>query len=166
MSAYAHLVASVSSNVYSDVHKTCLTYTPAHAWCSQTGGNACILSPKMHMHSCMRAYAMVKKLLCRKSYCELVLSLARASCSLSFAARSCCPSCCLDQTRHPTLFAQVIRPNPRQLMMRSPLQCRTNILQSSALVQASSSLSMGRTRAWPWSLPITEIYFRHFSRQL
>ena len=87
MSACAHPVASMYANAYADVHKTCLTYTPAHAWCSQTGGNACILSPKMHMHSCMRAYAMVKKLLCRKSYCELVLSLAQASCRLSIAAR-------------------------------------------------------------------------------
>jgi len=35
MSAYAHPVASVYTNVYADVHNTCLTYTPAHAWCSQ-----------------------------------------------------------------------------------------------------------------------------------
>ena len=42
---------------------------------------------KMHMHSCMRAYATVQKLLCHWSYCELILNLARASCRLSFAAR-------------------------------------------------------------------------------
>jgi len=44
---------------------------------------------KMHMHSCMRAHAMVQKLLCRshKSCCKLILSLARASCRLSFSAR-------------------------------------------------------------------------------
>jgi len=35
MSAYAHPAASVYANVYADVHNTCLTYTPAHAWCSQ-----------------------------------------------------------------------------------------------------------------------------------
>jgi len=35
MSEYAHPVASVCTNVYADVHNTCLTYTPAHAWCSQ-----------------------------------------------------------------------------------------------------------------------------------
>jgi len=44
------------------------------------------------MHSCMRAYATVQTLLCHGSYCELILSLARASCRLSFAARSCRPS--------------------------------------------------------------------------
>ena len=50
-------------------------------------------------------------------------------------------------------------------MTQSPLRCRTSIIRSSALVQASSSLSMGRTRAWPWSSSITEIYFRHFLRE-
>jgi len=50
-------------------------------------------------------------------------------------------------------------------MMRSPLRCRTSIIRSSAFVQASSSLSMGRTRAWPRSSLITEIYIRHFSRE-
>jgi len=76
MSAYAHPVASVYANVYADVHNTCLTYTHAY-------------SPlKMHMHSCMRAYASVQKILCHESYCEPVLSLVRASYRLSFAART------------------------------------------------------------------------------
>ena len=70
----------------------------------------------MHTDSCMRAYATVQKLLCHGSYCELLLSLARASCRMSFATRPCCPSCCLNQTRRPTLFAQEIHPNPCQLM--------------------------------------------------
>ena len=42
----------------------------------------------MHMHSYMRAYVTVQKLLCHASYCERILSLARASYRLSFAA---CP---------------------------------------------------------------------------
>jgi len=42
---------------------------------------------KMHMHSYMRAYATAQKLLCHEIYCELILSLAQASCRLSFAAR-------------------------------------------------------------------------------
>ena len=46
---------------------------------------------KMHMRSCMRAYATVQKLLCHGSYCELILSLALASCRMSFVVRS--PSC-------------------------------------------------------------------------
>jgi len=41
----------------------------------------------MHMHSCMRAFATVQKLLCHENYCELILSLAQASCRLSFADR-------------------------------------------------------------------------------
>jgi len=47
---------------------------------------------KVHMHPCMRAYATVQKLLCHGSYSELILSPVRASCRLSFAARSCHPS--------------------------------------------------------------------------
>jgi len=47
-------------------------------------------------------------------------------------------------------------------MTRSPLRCCTRIIRSSALVQASSSLSIGRTCAWPRRLPVTEMHFRHF----
>jgi len=50
-------------------------------------------------------------------------------------------------------------------MTRSPLQCCTSIIRSSALVQVSSSLSIGRTCAWPRRLPATEMHFRHFSRE-
>jgi len=42
---------------------------------------------KMYMHPCMRAYATVQKHFCHGSYCELLLSLAQASCRRSFAAR-------------------------------------------------------------------------------
>jgi len=73
------------------------------------GMHAC--SPqKMRIHLSMRAYAPVQKILCHESYCELILSLERASCRLSFAAR---PACCLDEIGRPTLFAQEIRSNPR-----------------------------------------------------
>jgi len=51
-------------------------------------------------------------------------------------------------------------------MTRLPLRCCTSIIQSSALVQASSSLSMGRTRAWPQNLSPTNFYFRHGFRGL
>ena len=116
MSTYAHPVASVKqicTLMFTTPVYVKLTYTPAHAWCSTTPVNACILSAKMHMNSCMRACAMVQKLLGHKSYCEFILSLAaRASCRLSFAARSCRSFCCLDKTRRPTLFAQEIRLNP------------------------------------------------------
>jgi len=42
---------------------------------------------KMHMHPCMCAHATVQKLLCHGNHCKLILSLARASCRLPFAAR-------------------------------------------------------------------------------
>jgi len=42
---------------------------------------------KMHMHPCMHAYATVQKHLCHGNYCERIVSLVRASCRLSFAAR-------------------------------------------------------------------------------
>jgi len=51
-------------------------------------------------------------------------------------------------------------------MTRSPLQFCTCIMRSSALLQASSSLSIGRTCAWPRRLPVTEMHFCHFSREL
>jgi len=86
----------------------------------------------------------MQKLLGHESYCEPILpvTLARASDRLSFAAR---PVYCLDKVGRPTLFAQEIHPNPRVLMMQSPLRCRTSIIHF-VLVQASFSLSMGRTR--------------------
>jgi len=63
----------------------------------------------MHMRSCMRAYATVQKLLCHGTYCEPILSFARASCSLLFAASFCCSSCCNPsrdavRSRNPTKF--------------------------------------------------------------
>ena len=80
-------------------------YTPAHAWCSQHLSHCTPHSPgKMHMHSCMRAYATVQKLFCHGSYCELILSLAQISCNLSFAdlppagSTRPTPSCRLDST--------------------------------------------------------------------
>jgi len=50
-------------------------------------------------------------------------------------------------------------------MTRSPLRCSTSIIRSSALVQASSSLSIGCTCAWPRRLPVTEMHFCYFSRE-
>jgi len=73
MSAYEHPAASVYANVYADFHSTWLTCTPAHAWCSQHLSKMHAYSPqKMHVDSCMRAYATVRKFLCHRSYCELI----------------------------------------------------------------------------------------------
>jgi len=98
------------ANVYADVHNICLTYTPAHAWCSTTPVNACRPSAKMHMDSCMCTYATVHQLLCHGSCCELILSLARTSCRLSFTA---CPSAARGGPallRPPTLLPPSWRP--------------------------------------------------------
>jgi len=141
MSAYAHPVPDVYANLHADFNDTSLTYTPAHAWCSQ------------HLLKCM--HTLRKKIIracmpmqqCRSFFVmeanELMLSLARALCRLSFAARPA-PS---RQNQSPDAVRSKIRPNPRQLMTRSPLWCRTSIIRSSALLQASSSLSVGRMQS-------------------
>ena len=75
----------------------------------------------------------------------------------------------LSRLSHPTLFVQEIRPNPRWLVKRSPLRCRTNITRSSVLVQASSSLlitelTRHRNTFSPFFTRVSqEDYFRHFS---
>jgi len=94
-----------AASVYADVHDTCLTYTPVHAWCSQNLWKHAYSPQKMHMDSCMRAYATVQKLLCHGSSCEFTLSHVRASPKLLFAARFCRPFCC--------------RPNPSPDAVRS-----------------------------------------------
>jgi len=108
--------------------------------------------PKMHMHSCMRAYATVQKLLCHESYCELILSLARASCRLSFAARPPAGSTTSVAWRY--LLKKSVH--------ASSWQCCTSKIRSSTLVQASSSLSIGRTRAWPRVYPSQKSIFGIF----
>jgi len=54
-------------------------------------------------------------------------------------------------------------PNSRQLMTRLPPRCRTSIIQSSALVQASFSLSIVALAARPRTSSPTNFYFSHFS---
>jgi len=73
VSAYAHPVTSVYANVYADVHNTCLTYTPAHAWCSQR------LSKCMHTLrkecTCTRACALMQR--CRSFFAiEAIVNLS------------------------------------------------------------------------------------------
>jgi len=72
ISAYAHPVASLLANVYADVHNTCLMYTPAHAWCPKHWSKCMhTLRKKIHMRSCMRAYATAQKLLCHETIANL-----------------------------------------------------------------------------------------------
>jgi len=85
--AWAHMhIASVYANVYTDAHNTCLTYTPAHAWCSRHLCK-CMHTLRRKRTCAMRFYATVQKPLCHGICCELILSLARTLYRLSFAAR-------------------------------------------------------------------------------
>jgi len=105
--------------------------------------NACIFSAE-------NAQAPVHARLCNGAETSLPWKLFRTyleSCASIMQAIVCRPPCCcLNEISRPTLFAQEIRPNPRWLTTRSPLRCRTSIIRSSALVQASCNLSMVRTR--------------------
>jgi len=119
------------------------------------------------MHTlCKNACELVHARLCNGAEPSLPWKLLRTyleSCASIVQAVICRPpSCRLDKISCPTLFAQEIRPNPRQLMTRSPLRCCASIIQSSMLVQASSSLSISRPCAWPRRLLVTRIHFRHF----
>jgi len=61
---YAHIYVHIQ--IYTHIYAYALIYIYLH-------------------NSCMRAYATVQHLLCHGNYCELILSLARTSCSLSFS---------------------------------------------------------------------------------
>jgi len=136
-------------------HNTYLTYTPAHAWCSKH------LSKCMHTLrkkcTCTCACApMQPKLLCYGNYCELILSLVRASCRLPFAARP-------GTVSTKSVARQEIRPNPP--MMRSPLRCRTRLIRSSALVQACRPHPFCvwfAPETWPRGSLHQKFCFRHF----
>jgi len=98
------------------------------------------------MMACLLTFPHVQQ--CRSFFAMKLLRTYLKSCTSIVQAVLCClTNCCLDQTRRLTLFALEICPNLCQLMTRSPLECCTSIVQSSPLVQASSSLSMGHTRS-------------------
>jgi len=141
-------------------------------WCTQHLFNvntcACmVLRTPVWRHATLpakNAHAPVHARPCNGAQTSLPWKLLRTyleSCASIVQAVVCrSPPSCLDKISRPTLFAQ----KTRWLMTRSPLRCRTSIIQSSALVQASSSLSMVRTRAWPRTSSSTRFYFHHFFR--
>jgi len=128
------------ANVYADVHNTCITYISAHAWCSTTPVNACRLSAKIDMDSCMCTYAngaaasLSWKLL--QTYLESCANIVQAvvyhppSCRSRAGPPSSAPppSCRPPAACYSTLIASKIRPNPRWLMTQSPLRCCTSII--------------------------------------
>ena len=145
------------SNVYADVHTICLTYIFAHAWCSTTPVNACRLSAKMHMDSCMCTYAngaaasLSWKLL--RTYLESCANIVQAivyhlpSCRSPVARR-----CSLQKSVH--IYASSWR------------SCRCGVAQASSdhsrwcrphPVCLWVALALGERR-----LPVTEMCFHHF----
>ena len=115
----------------------------------------------MHMRSCMRAYATVQELLCHETIANLswVLREHRAGCRLPHALS---PVSTKSVARR--CFAQEIRPNPRELMTRSLLRCRTSITQSDDLrwCRPHPVCIWVALAACPLRLPVTEMHFRHF----
>jgi len=124
MRAYAHPVASVRQMCTlmftTSVKRTHLHMYDAHNTCE------CMHTLRQN------AYGLVYVRLCNSPEASLPWKLLRTyleSCASVMQAVVCRqPSCHLDQTSHPTLFAQEIRPNPRYLMTRSPLRCCTSII--------------------------------------
>jgi len=94
--------------VYADVHNICLTYTPAHAWCSTTPVNAC--------NSLQNAYGLVHAQLCNGAAASLPWKLLRTyleSCANIVQAVVCHPpSCRLDLARPPPSLDAVRLRNP------------------------------------------------------
>ena len=115
------------------------------------------------MDSCMRTYSTVQQLLCHGGYWELILSLARTSCRLLFTARP---------TARP-LVGNPLRDVRSRNLSKSTLAhdaVATAVLHKHHPIirvgaGPSSSLSIGRTCAWPRRLPVTEMHFHHFSRE-
>jgi len=122
--------------------------------------NACILSTKMHMHSCMRTYTTVQKLLCHESYCQLLLSLRehRACCcllpALLLARRIQSPDAVRSRNPSKSTLA-------RDTVAAAVSHKHYLIIRVQALVRVSSSLSMVHACTWPRTSPSTKFYFRH-----
>ena len=85
-------VCRCSQHLFNVHTSTCMVLTTPvdmHAYSPQ----------KMHMHSCMCAFATVQNLLCHGRYCELIFSLAPALCKLSFATHPVSTKSVVDVVR-------------------------------------------------------------------
>jgi len=132
-----------------------------------------VLTTPFEMHttlSAKSAYALVHARICNSAGASLPWMLLRAylesSASIEHAV-VCCPLL-------PPLLLSGTNPSPDAVSSRNlskstlahdavDAAVSQSIIRSSVLVQASSTLSMGRTRAWPQSSPIKKIHFRNFS---
>ena len=120
----------------------------------------------MRMHPCMRTHATVQKLLCHGSYLKLILSKACASIMQAVVCRSLLQPLLLSRP-NPSPDAVLPRNPSKSTLAHDEVAAAVSHKHHSidSLVQASSSLSMGCTRAWPRSSLFTKIYIRHFLRE-
>ena len=109
------------------------------------------------MDLCIHAYSTVQQLLCHGSYCELILSLARTSCRLLFTA-------------HPTSFL-ACNPWRNAVRSRNPSKFTLahDVVTTAVLHKHHPNIRVGTGLIqfvyWPRRLPVTEMHFRHFSRE-
>ena len=151
------------ANMYADVHNICLTYTPAHAWCATTPENACRLCAK-------NVYGLMNARLFNCAAASLPWRLLQTyleSCVNIVQAVVYCPPYRPPSCRQSVARRVRSRNSSKSTLAHNagPLRCCTSIIRSSALVQTSTSLFIGGTCAWPRRLPVTEMHFRHFSRE-
>jgi len=84
---YIHIHIHIDMDIYIYTYAYICTYTYIYIYMHLNIYiyiyiSTCACAPMQR--SCMRAYATVQQLLCHGSYCDLILSLARTSCRLSF----------------------------------------------------------------------------------
>jgi len=106
MSACAHPVASVLANVYADGRNTRLTYTRAHAWCSQhlskcmhTLCKKCICARACaHIQRC-RSFVVMKLLQTYLESCASIVQAAVAARPTAVPTKPVARSCSLKKSR-------------------------------------------------------------------
>jgi len=158
MSAYAHPVASVYANVYADAHNTCLTYTPANAWCSQ------------HLSKYM--YTLSKKCTCTRACAPMQgcrgFFAMEAIANLSWVVRehhACRSPSALLLSRKNQLPDAVRSRNPSKFtlahgaVVAAVSHKHLSIIRVGALEQASSGFFMSRTRSMATGVTSSKIPF-------
>jgi len=149
------------ANVYADVHKICLAYTPAHAWCATTPVNACRLFAKKRIWT--RVCAPIQ--LCSSFFAM------EAFANSSWVLREHRAGCCLLPALLRSLAAlrNVVRArNPSKSSLAYDAVATAVLHKHHLIIRVGAGLiqfSIGRTCAWPRRLPVTEMHFRHFSRE-
>jgi len=150
------------ANVLADVHNICLTYTPAHAWCSTTPVNAFILSAKdayglVHAPLYNGAAASAWKLL--RTYLESCTNIAQAVVCHP-------PSCRLDLARPPPSLDAVRSRNPFKSTLAHDAVAPAVLHKHHLIIRDGTGLIQfvygSRSHLTTRRLPVTEMHFRHF----